>query len=223
MKKKICLLTATLSFFCLTSLQAQNQPDSFIFGGFSMNQYLGDLQSPYAKYTGAFSLGVQLNRNKRLNGSIELSYGHITGQNSDYAFAGDEQASPNRFFSSTIFSAHYNLHLNILKRERFTLYLSQGLGLLRYMPADDLGRPLQDRYQTRAANENYGNSSIMLPTNAGMIYLLPNQWGLGLQAGYLNPLTDYLDNIGEWGNKSGNDNILRLRFAVYVPLAIKQP
>lgn len=217
MKTRTCLLTAFISLCCFTSLRAQ-QPVSLVFGGFSMNQYLGDLQSPYAKYTGAFSLGVQLNRNKRLNGSIELSYGHITGQDSDYTFTGDEQASPNRFFSSTLFAAHYNLHLNIVRRENFSLYLSQGLGLLRYMPEDGLGRRLQERYNTRAANENYSNSSIMLPSNVGMMYLLPNQWGLGLQAGYLNPLTDYLDNISQWGNRSGNDNVLRLRFAVYVPL-----
>lgn len=209
---------ALISFCCLTSLQAQ-QPLSFAFGGFSMNQYRGDLQSPYVKYTGAVSLGIQFNRHQRFGGSFELSYGHITGQDSDYSFAGDNAASPNRFFSSTLFSAHYNLHLNILKTEKFTLYISQGLGLLRYMPVDDRGRQLQERYDTRAANENYGNSSIMLPTNAGVIYLLPNQWGLGLQAGYLNPLTDYLDNISQWGNRSGNDNVLRLRFAVYVPLA----
>lgn len=212
---------AIISFVCLTPLWAQ-QPVSFAFGGFSMNQYVGDLQSPYAKYTGAFSLGVQLNRNKRLNGSFELSYGHISGQDSDYSFTGDEQASPNRFFSSTLFSAHYNLYLNIIRKENFTLYLSQGLGLLRYMPVDDMGRQLQNRYDTRAPNENYGNSSVMLPTNAGMIYLLPNQWGLGLQAGYLNPLTDYLDNISEWGNRSGYDNVLRLRFAVYVPLVLQK-
>lgn len=218
MKKRIGLLTAIISFCCFTSLQAQ-QPATAVFGGFSINQYRGDLQGPYAKYTGAVSLGIQLNRHKRLNGSFELSYGQITGQDSHYAFAGDEEASPNRFFSSTLFSAHYNLHLNIIKKENFTLYLSQGLGLLRYMPVDDRSRKLQDRYETRATNESYGNSSIMLPTNAGMIYLLPNQWGLGLQAGFLNPITDYLDNISQWGNRPGNDNVIRLRFAVYVPIA----
>lgn len=222
MKKNIYLL-AFISLFTLHSLLAQKadpiQPKAFAFGAFSMNQYLGDLQSSTGGgYTAAVSLGIQFNRGKRLNGSFELGYGTISGQDTDYTFMGDELATPNRFFSSTIFSAHYNLHLNILKKDTYTLYLSQGLGLLRYMPTDDLDRKLQDRYDTRAANEMYSNSSMMLPSNLGFIYLLPNKWGLGLQGGYLNPLTDYLDNISQWGNKSGNDNVLRFRFALYVPL-----
>jgi hypothetical protein len=183
-----------------------------------MNQYLGDLQASFPVYTGAVSLGMQLNRGKRLNGSFELSYGSISGQDTDYTYSHDETATPNPFFSSTIFGAHYNLHFNILKKKTYTLYLSQGLGLLRYMPVDDLGRKLQDRFETRAANEVYSNSSIMLPSNLGLMYLLPNQWGLGMQLGYLNSITDYLDNISQWGNKSGNDNILRVRFAVHVPI-----
>ena len=106
----------------------------------------------------------------------------------------------------------------MLKKERYILYLSQGLGLLRYKPEDDLGRPLQERYESRPLNETYGNSTIMLPSKLGALYLLPNQWGIGLEAGYLNPLTDYLDNISQWGNKEGNDNVLQFQLRVYVPL-----
>jgi hypothetical protein len=58
----------------------------------------------------------------------------------------------------------------------------------------------------------------MLPTQVGAIYLLPNQWGIGIQAGLLNPLTDYLDNIKELGNRSGNDNVMQTRLLLYVPL-----
>ena len=193
------------------------QPGSFLYGGFSMNQYRGDLQTGHPKYTGSVQLGLQLNRKKRLNGNFELSFGHLTGQNSMYVFNGDEQAMPNKFFSSSIFTLQYNLHLNILKKENYILYLSQGFGIIRYKPVDGLDRNLTDRFETRAPNETYSNTSVMLPTNLGLLYLLPNQWGLGLQAGYLNPLTDYLDNIGRWGNKSGNDNVLQFRFAVYAP------
>ena len=209
---------ALLSFYFCGHGHAQ-KPTAFGYGGFSINQYLGDLSTTPARYTGSLQLGVQLNRKKRLNGSLGISYGTITGQNSHYVYEGQEDATPNRFFSSTVFTIQYDLHLNILKKENYMLYLSQGFGLLRYQPQDDLDRSLQERFETRAANESYGNSSVMLPTNIGFIYLLPNKWGLGLQAGYLNPLTDYLDNIGQWGNKSGNDNLLKFRFAVYVPFS----
>lgn len=194
------------------------QPSSFLYGGFGMNQYRGDLQSAYSAYTGSFMLGLQLNRSKRLNGSFGLSYGQISGENSRYLFSGDAEANPNRFFSSSLITAQYDLHVNILKKKSYILYLSQGIGLARFKPEDELGNPLQERFTTRAASETYGNSSIMLPSKLGFIYLLPHHWGLGLEAGYLNPMTDYLDNIGQWGNKKGNDNVLLFSFKVYVPL-----
>lgn len=183
-----------------------------------MNQYKGDLQTPFPKYTGTATLGFKLNRKKLLNGNFEITFGSITGQNSNYLFNGDEQASPNLFFYSSIFSFQYHLHLNLLKKKNHLLYLSQGFGIIRYQPLDEQDRPLLDQYHTRAPNESFGNTAAMLPASLGYIYLLPNQWGLGLQGSYLNPLTDYLDNIGLWGNKPGNDNLLQFRFAVYVPM-----
>lgn len=208
------LLLCTIGSY---SLQAQ-QPLSFVHAGFSMNQYRGDLQADYPGFTGSLQLGIQLNRSKRFNGSLTIGYGTISGQNSQYRFYGDETATPNRFFSSSFFSVQYDLHLNLLKKRQYLLYLSQGLGLFRYQPEDDRGRSLQDRFETRPSNETYGNSAVMLPTKIGALYLLPNQWGVGLEAGYLNPLSDYLDNISLWGNDSGNDNVLQLQLRVYVPL-----
>lgn len=219
MKKKLLSLLIFLLLFGTFMARAQ-QPGSFLYGGFSMNQYRGDLQTAHLKHTGSVQLGLQLNRKKRLNGNFEISYGQLTGQNSMYVFSEDEHAMPNKFFSTSIFTLQYNLHLNILKKENYILYLSQGFGIIRYNPEDGYDRSLMDRYETRAPNESYSNTSVMLPTNLGFIYLLPNQWGLGLQAGYLNPLTDYLDNISRWGSKSGNDNVLQFRFAVYVPFGI---
>jgi hypothetical protein len=222
MKKLItAFLLILLYVLASPTLQAQ-QPISFVHAGFGMNQFRGDLQADHPAYTPSLQLGIQLNRSKRLNGSLGIGYGTISGQNSNYRFAGDELATPNRFFSSSYLSVQYDLHLNILKKERYMLYLSQGLGLLRYKPEDDLGRSLLDRYDTRPPNETYGNSAIMLPTKLGALYLFPNQWGIGLEAGYLNSLTDYLDNISQWGNKDGNDNVLQFQLRVYVPLKRKE-
>ena len=217
MKKKVLGILLMLLLAGSMVAEAQ-QPTSFLYGGFSMNQVRSDLQSEYSAYTGSFMLGIQLNRSKRLNGSFGISYGKVSDENSQYTYSGDAQARPNRFFNSSLFTIQYDLHVNILKKKNFILYLSQGIGLARYKPEDELGNPLQDRYTTRAANETYGNSSIMLPTKLGFVYLLPNAWGLGLEAGYLNPMTDYLDNISQWGNKKGNDNVLLFSFKVYAPL-----
>ena len=218
MKKKLAGILLVL-LFAISQMAEAQQPTAFLYGGFGMNKVRSDLQSDYSAYTGSFMLGVQLNRSKRLNGSFAISYGQISDENSQYTYSGDVQAKPNRFFSSSLFTIQYDLHVNILKKENYILYLSQGIGLARYKPEDELGNSLQDRYTSRAANETYGNSSIMLPSKLGFTYLLPNAWGLGLEAGYLNPMTDYLDNISQWGNKKGNDNVLLFSFKVYAPLS----
>ncbi len=210
-----CLL---LLLLLLHNKSKAQQPLSMIYGGFSINKYSGDLSTPNAKYTGSLALGLQFNRKERFNGSFGISYGKVTGQNSLYVFEANEQASPNRFFSSSLFTLQYDLHWNLLKKEKYILYLSQGFGILRFNPQDDLDRNLLDRFETRAPNETFSNTSVMMPTNLGLIYFLPNHWALGLQAGYMTPLTDYLDNIGQWGNDKGNDNVLKFRFAVYVPV-----
>lgn len=221
MKKLWCLPLLILFFLCREG-NAQ-QPPSLLYGGFGINEYKGDLNTPNAKYTGSVAFGLQLNRKERFNGTFGLSYGKVTGQNSNYQFEEDESASPNLYFSSSVFGLQYELHWNILKKEKYTLYLSQGFGIFRYNPMDGADNKLLDRFETRAPNESYGNTSVMLPSSMGFIYFLPNQWGLGLQAAYLNPLTDYLDNISQWGNDQGNDNVLRFRFAVYVPFKGKEP
>ena len=217
--KKIFYLPLFLLLLFFQEGKAQ-QPAAMGYGGFSINQYLGDLNTPNTKYTGSLALGLQLNHKKRFNGSFGISYGKVTGQNSMYDFEGNDQASPNLFFSSSIFTLNYDLHWNILKKEKYIFYLSQGFGILIYKPLDGMDRNLLDRFETRAPNETYSNTSVMLPSNLGFIYFLPNHWALGLQAGYLNPLTDYLDNISQWGNKKGNDNVLKFRLAVYVPLKV---
>ncbi|MCZ6900504.1 MAG: hypothetical protein O7F74_09725, partial [Bacteroidetes bacterium] len=46
----------------------------------------------------------------------------------------------------------------------------------------------------------------------------PNGFGFGLQTGYLNTTTDFLDNISQWGNKKGNDNVLVTKFSFVISL-----
>lgn len=101
------------------------------------------------------------------------------------------------------------------------VYLSQGIGFIHFSPEDDEGNSLADLPNTREDQETYRQESFMLPTNVGVLYLLPNQYGVSVQAGFYNPMTDYLDNISQLGD-SGNDNILAIRFAFYIPLISEQ-
>ena len=92
--------------------------------------------------------------------------------------------------------------------------------LLRFDPQDEFNDSLVDQPFTRAANETYGNITLMLPTQIGVLYTLPNDYSIGLQVGYTNTLTDYLDNISDWSNSGGQDNIFSYRFVVHIPVSL---
>lgn len=216
MKKTIIIVFLTL---CFLKLAAQS-PTLFLTPGISANAYSGDL-SGIDKWTNAFHLGVKLNQKKRLNGSLNLSFGRWNGQNVNYLppTINNQVPTPNTFFNTSFVTFNYSLNYNIIKKDNFVLFISQGFGLLRYNPKDQFDKDLQDQPATRLDNESYGNTTIFLPTMLGVIYFLPNHYGLGLQSGYLNSQSDYLDNISGWGIKSGNDNAFQIRLTIYAPLS----
>ncbi|MDQ3536201.1 MAG: hypothetical protein M3421_11305 [Bacteroidota bacterium] len=218
MKYVIFAVLFSLNF----TLKAQEE-NYFLQLGPTANAYKGDLQDSYENWGSSFHLGLKLNKKKRLNGAFLLSMGSVTGQslNPNFSISENTSIEPNRFFRSTIITGQYDLQVNLIKNARWIVFLSQGIGLIRYNPKDDQGNRLLEMSNTRASNEDYSNISIMFPTQAGVIYTLQNNFGFGLQAGYLNLLTDYLDNISEIGNKPGNDNIFILRLSLMVPIAYK--
>jgi len=219
------MIARTFTLLCLLHIISQltaQSPTLFLTMGGSANAYSGDL-SGIEKWTNAFHLGIKLNQKKRLNGSLKLSFGRWNGQNVNYnpPIVNNQVPSPNTFFNTSFVTFNYSLNYNIIKKDNFVLYISQGFGLLRYNPKDQLDNDLQDQPGTRLDNESYGNTTIFLPTMLGVIYFLPNHYGLGLQSGYLNSQSDYLDNISGWGTKSGNDNAFQIRMTIYAPLSFK--
>lgn len=190
-------------------------PSKFAHVGTSMVSYKGDL-SGHDKYTVAFHGGIQFYKKKRLNGSFNLGFGNITSENREFSSPSPDK-EPNRYFKTNFLFLNYDLHINLIKRDHYSIYISQGIGFIRFTPTDQFGENLQDQLVTRADDETYRNASFMLPTKIGAMYLLPNYFGVGFEAGFYGTMTDYLDNISELG-ESGNDNILSFRFNFYIPL-----
>lgn len=190
----------------------------FINAGPSLIKYNGELGS-YNNNSGAIQLGLQFNKQDKLNGALNFGFGSATGD--DINFGPEVEIStepnPNNFFKSNFIFFHYELHYNFLRKENYQVYISQGAGIFRFNPKSDLGEDLQDLTETRFQGETYRNASIMLPTSLGGVYFLPNKYGIGLQLGFYNTMTKYIDNIGELGDNT-NDNIFFLKFAVYAPL-----
>ncbi len=212
-----CFILMTLLSTHVRSLKAQ-QSDRWLYTGISANAYRGDLQSKFENYTPAFHLGLKLNRKEKWNGNMNLAYGTINGQNPYPQFNTSEKTiTPNMYFRTRFFTADYNLQYNLIKNEKWIVYISQGIGIMRFNPLSEDNEPLQDQLSTRSTNESYGNITINFPTKAGFIYVFKNQFGAGFEGGILNTATDYLDNISAVGTRKGGDNVLQFKFNFYIP------
>jgi hypothetical protein len=207
----------------LTSSKSNRSVTRMLEVGVSANAYRGDLAMKYQKWSSAFHVGLKLNHKKRVNSHFNISAGTVTGQNLEYVYAGasEGKTTPNRFFTTNFFTFNYDLQINLIKRKNWIVYVSQGIGLIRYKPKDDQDASLQSQFQTRAANETYSNVSLMLPTQAGVMYVFDNGYGAGLQTGWMNTQTDYIDNISQWGNRQKKDNVLWFRFSFIAPLSFQ--
>ncbi len=222
--------THLLLFFFSLSLSAQTDSSGLrkvtrlLEVGLSANGYRGDLAAKYQKWSASVQLGMKLNFKKRVNSHFNLGIGSVTGQNPDYTFTinAQETATPNQFFKTSYVSLNYDLQVNLLKTRHWTVYLSQGLGLIRFRAKDENNVLLASRFDTRPENETYNTITLMLPTQAGAIYQFTNGYGIGVQGGWLNPQTDYLDNISQWGNRSKKDNVLSFRFSFLAPLTFEK-
>ncbi|MBC7451678.1 MAG: outer membrane beta-barrel protein [Cytophagales bacterium] len=188
---------------------------TFGFGGTS---YRGDLTNCYESWGGTFNAGIVLNKKKRMNGYLHLMIGGVRGENPTYVYKNDPSATPNQYFKTALFSVGYELRINIIKKDFFNLYLSPGIGILRYNPKDQYNESYADQFSTRAKNETYSNVSVILPIKIGSSYFLESGYGIGIDAGFLNPMTDHIDNISQWGNRSKKDNLLQINLMLYVPL-----
>lgn len=205
-------------FLFLTNLAFGQKPALYINGGPAIMKYNGELGS-YDNSSGSIQLGLQFNKKEKINGALNIGFGSITGQDINFGPRAEISTAPtpNRFFKSNFIFINYEVHYNFIKKENFNLYFSQGAGFFRFNPQDDLDNDLQELPETRSEGETYRNAALMLPTSVGGMYFLDNDFGVGLQFGFYNTLTSYLDNISELGD-GGNDNILFFKLAVYAPL-----
>ncbi|MCV9387543.1 hypothetical protein [Reichenbachiella ulvae] len=200
------------------SLQTKKEKE--LLTGLGSGFYQGDLETGLSNGQLLLTLGIKLNKNKRLNSNILLNFGMLQGNQLDYSFddGSGTPTTPNESFNTDYFSINYELHFNIIHRERFQVYFSQGIGIMRFTPKDEEGNSLIDQPVSRPIGEDYRNLTIMLPSQIGLCYYLANDFGIGLQAGYFNTLTDYLDNLSSWGEKTGNDNVLFYRLNLNIPI-----
>lgn len=222
-KSNFYLFFALLSFSVSVRAQ-QESPKKLIYLGLSSNAYKGDLSNSYQGWSPGAHIGLWFNKkDKRINGNLNLMLGRVQAQNGDYFFddGSSPSPSPNTFASTTMVAVHYQLNYNLIKKDRFRIYLYQGIGLLRYNPRDQFKEKLSDQLATRARDEAYNNLSIILPHGIGAMYILKQGFTAGVQLGWQGLTTDYIDNISQWGTRKKSDSVFQVRLMVAAPMRVK--
>ncbi len=209
------ILTGFLTVDSTAQVQGNNLSLVLGFGGTS---YRGDLSQSFQSWGGTFHAGILFNKKKRTNGYIHFMLGGVRGNNPSYTYNDTATTTPNNYFKTSLFSVGYELRIHILKRASYSLYLSPGVALLRYNPKDEYNNPYSDQFATRARGEEYNNIALMFPIKIGGAYYLQNGCGIGVDAGFLNPMTDYIDNISDWGNRKKKDNLMQINLLLYISI-----
>jgi len=196
------------------------KPNRYISIGASANSYKGSLSNRYSIFTPGVHLGLQFNNRKRINGSFELFYGHVAGdQLPTLNKTRTDGRTPATNFSTTLFIASYNLKLNLINARHVRWYVGTGFGITRFTVKDSEGNDLLPQNITRASGETYSNVTVSFPLYTGVNYHLDNGIALGLQAGWWNTATPYLDNMDKLGSTTGNDNVAFYRLNLLIPFS----
>lgn len=184
----------------------------------SMNAYKGDLSPTYKKWSSSFQIGVVGFRNRWLNPTATLAIGNLTGQQTDYNYLAPPPR-PNTFFKTNFVQLSLGARLNIIKTNELTVYANPNIGVMRFTPYDIRNQKLSDQAETRALGETLPSTALTFPVNIGIMYKFKaSDVAIGSEIGLLNPMTDYLDNIGQQGTAQGRDNSLQIKLSVYAPL-----
>ena len=183
--------------------------------GFMGATYLGDLNpapEQLHRFYPAGTLSLQFDSKRRLNPQLNLGFGSFAAQDREGRI--NQFSNQNYFVKTSYVFANAMLKFHFLKTKRTRPHLGAGVGFITFSPKDADNRSLTNDASSRAKGETYGTTAGIFPLNAGVSFQLTPMTALGLDYYYFLTTTDYLDNIGKLGQKSGNDALTGLQFSL---------
>lgn len=223
MRKQVGILTLIGS---LLAFSVSGQDSTFSrFAGISFGSSIPktDLEPTYKKPGVQLSAFMQFTPNRWLNVGLWLSTGEVQSENREVRFLDQSEFQINDFARTNFQSLHVESSFHILKKQNYSIYLSQGFGFMRFTVYDRNNNNLANQLDSRSQGEDYSNFTVLLPTTFNAYYFLPNDFGVHLRTGFLNPQTDYLDNISNFGNPENNDNLFILQLSIIKRFTFKTP
>ena len=212
------LYLIALALLLPVSAFAQGSPKIQIGLGPSANFFYGDLQRederihrPYA----GMNLALQFNSPRLISPQLNVGFGSYRTQ--DRAFEVDRNdVEPNTFASSNYFYLDFMLRIRPLQRRLFRPHAGVGIGIFAFNPKSVTGEELVNRLETRLPGEEYNTTTGTLPLNIGFTWAINDLVAFGMDYYRHVVFSDYLDNVGELGARSGNDGMNSIQMMVYL-------
>lgn len=115
-------------------------------------------------------------------------------------------------------SATFGINWTFWETGLFDLFLGMGIGAFDFEIRDLDGRNLKNADVTRALNETVPRLTPIMPFSLGFILFSSSSFNIVYEASWIFSNTDYLDNIGVFGNPDSDSlfrNQIRVRYKLF--------
>jgi hypothetical protein len=221
MKKQVGLLILLSVLLAFSALGQDSTFTKFAGISFGSSTPKTDLEPTYKKAGIQASAFMQFTPNRWLNIGLWFSAGEVQSENREVRFFDQSEFQINDFARTNYQSLHVEPSFHIIKKSNYSLYLAQGFGFMRFAVYDSDNRNLANQLSSRSQGEDYSVLTVLLPTSLNAYYFFPNDFGIHVRTGFLNPQTDYLDNISNFGNPNNNDNLFIFQFSIIKQFTFK--
>ena len=177
--------------------------------------YMGDLNINDPIKPSGPSFGVFAKRNFNGYLAIRASYNFGIISAADSTSKNPQFQQRNLSFTTTLNEVSVMGEFNFFNyipqvgRNRYTPYVYLGVGLVTYTPTTVYQGQKYDlrSLQTEGQKKPYPTTAFSIPYGAGFKYNIAGSVTLGVEIGYRNPNTDYLDDVGGYYAFKGHNTI----------------
>lgn len=183
--------------------------------GFSLNgfAYLGDLNEPgvgIIRVSSGGEISLESVKAHPFGVSFHGGFGQFTEQ-----WDSPDGQPGTRFVQTPFLHGDFRVHARAFQTKSFQPYVSVGAGLLSFTPKDVDGFPLEEG--------NYNTMIPQLPGSAGLRWQVNPMIGFDLSYTWRFTPTDFLDNIGSEGSRSGFDALYAVNLGISFDLGTGLP
>lgn len=183
--------------------------------GFSLNgfAYLGDLNEPglgIVRVSSGGEISIEAVKSRPFGVSFHGGFGQFTEQ-----WDNPDSQPGTRFVQTPFLHGDFRVHARAFQTKSFQPYVSVGAGILSFTPKDVDGFPLEEG--------NYNTMIPQLPGSAGLRWQVNPMIGFDLSYTWRFTPTDFLDNIGSEGGRSGFDALHAVNLGISFDLGTGLP